>query len=323
MRTPFRCTACKDAADFTSQADLDAHVNKRHLRSFNCVFDFAGCNSTFGSKNEWKRHVRTQHLLLHYWICTECISTGQQPPPPPPGKSQREKPNGSIFNRKDLFTAHLKRMHAPPDVKDQLPSPKSLGGPTIAPAVSSSHGKKDKQTTHPPHNKALLSQWAARIKKLQEAAIRPRCHLPTFMRCPVPGCPAPPFRGQEAWNQRMEHVAKHMEGAAQGKEGRVVFGGEGDDTLVEWAAREEVGIIVPSSSWKGKDGEGNKWVLKAPLKRGPGGNVVVTAPVRGRVVGMASRGGDEEEVQGEIVVVSPLDEGQDEDELDADGEEDD
>ena len=65
----------------------------------------------------------------------------------------------------------------------------------------------------------------------------------------------------------MEHVAQHIEGPSREK---VVFGGEWDETLVEWASREDVAIIE-----RGEGGVG--WVLKSPLKRGPGGCVVVTA----------------------------------------------
>ncbi|KAK4033426.1 hypothetical protein C8A01DRAFT_49991 [Parachaetomium inaequale] len=302
------CPDCKQRG-FPSQPDLDAHIKKEHRRPFNCVFDFAGCVSTFASKNEWKRHVATQHLLLHYWVCTEgvCAKAHSQPPPPTgslataaaAAAEEEENPHGAIFNRKDLFTQHLKRMHAPQEIKD-LPkraTPKST------------------TTTTNPQTTALLAQWNARLKKLQDDAVRPRCHLPHFMRCPVPGCAAQPFRGQEAWNQRMEHVAKHMgKAAGPGAGGRVVFGGAGDATLVEWAASAEVAIIVPA--------EAGGWVLKSPLKRGPGGNVVVTAPV-----GQGQAGGEDGVVEGEIVVVSQgCDEDGDEEEEeeeDAEGEEDD
>lgn len=136
----------------------------------------------------------------------------------------------------------------------------------------------------------------------------------------------------------MEHLAKHMDRAAQGGEGRVVFGGPGDDTLVEWAAREDVAIIVPKNDAGDQDGEG-EWVLKAPLKRGPGGNVVVLAPVHGAQAGVAATisttttttttittggggGDDEDEVVGEIVVVSQDEYGDEGDEEDAEGEDD-
>ncbi|KAJ4306187.1 hypothetical protein N0V88_000983 [Collariella sp. IMI 366227] len=92
----FTCpdTSCTQRK-FTSQSDLDAHTKKHHNRPFNCVFDFAGCPSTFASKNEWKRHVATQHLLLNYYVCTDGACATKPPPSSPC--------TGAIFNRKDLF----------------------------------------------------------------------------------------------------------------------------------------------------------------------------------------------------------------------------
>lgn len=73
------------------------HMQTQHTRPFLCTFYFANCAQTFGSKNEWKRHVFSQHLQLHYWRCDhdDC--------------AERK----AFFNRKDLFGQHLKRMHGP------------------------------------------------------------------------------------------------------------------------------------------------------------------------------------------------------------------
>ncbi|KAH6649858.1 hypothetical protein F5144DRAFT_597364 [Chaetomium tenue] len=298
-KTRLSCPDCKKTS-FSSQSDLDAHLNKEHRRPFNCVFDFAGCTSTFANKNEWKRHVTTQHLLLNYWVCTEgtCAKadTQDQTPSSTTTTPTPSQPTGAIFNRKDLFTQHLKRMHAPKELKDAPTTPTTT-------------------TTKPTPAQNALTQWTTRLKHLQATSIRPRCQLPKYMRCPVPHCTAPPFRGDGAWNDRMEHVAKHMDRAARGSPsshgeggGRVVFGGKGDRTLVEWASSREVAIIIPR-------GEG-EWELKAPLRRGPGGNVVVTAPVGGK--GPVVVGGDE--MEGEEIVVSGGGSGEEED---AEGEEDD
>lgn len=78
------------------------HMQTQHTRPFLCTFYFAECMQTFGSKNEWKRHVFSQHLQLHYWRCdyADCVD------------------RKAFFNRKDLFGQHLKRMHGP---KPNLP----------------------------------------------------------------------------------------------------------------------------------------------------------------------------------------------------------
>jgi len=65
-------------------------------RPFPCILSTYGCKSTFGSANEWKRHINTQHMRFGFWRCDEC----------PHGD---RKPND--FNRKDLFIQHVRRMH--------------------------------------------------------------------------------------------------------------------------------------------------------------------------------------------------------------------
>ena len=71
------------------------HLNQHHIRPFICVYKFAGCQQTFGSKNEWKRHVYSQHLQPDFWSCDFT------------GCAERR----ATFNRKDLFGQHIKRMH--------------------------------------------------------------------------------------------------------------------------------------------------------------------------------------------------------------------
>ncbi|KAK4144187.1 uncharacterized protein C8A04DRAFT_11704 [Dichotomopilus funicola] len=293
------CPDCKRA--FPSRGELETHIKKEHHRPFNCVFDFAGCESTFATKNEWKRHVLTQHLLLYYWACQEgtCENAKDSNPEHPqhatsPGSTN---PTGNIFNRKDLYTQHLKRMHAPPELKDILPPP----GKRSSSSTSKSHAGSKNSNNKDPATATLEAKWNDHVKQLQAKAMHPRCHLPTLMRCPVPDCGAEAFRGENAWNLRMEHVAKHMDrtrtgGAGSGSKlargspnspngkGVVVFGGEEDPTLVQWASSKEVAIIVPRESEAGHDAEAGdgeedtargKWILRSPLKRGPGGNVVV------------------------------------------------
>ncbi|KAK4225912.1 hypothetical protein QBC38DRAFT_250534 [Podospora fimiseda] len=244
---------------FPSQGDLDLHTKKQHTRPFICVFEFAGCASTFASKNEWKRHVTTQHLLLTYWLCTEdSCATAKQP---------------SIFNRKDLFTQHLKRMHCPSHLKKQV-----MAG-----------GKQNQQTNG---NK----EWEEKLRTMQARGIRERCKLPMEMKCPVKGCEKGRFEGKDAWDMRMEHVAKHLERE------RVE---QGDESLVGWAGREEVGIIVRS---------GNGWELKKKM----GGHGCAVGKGLGSLMGMGGiivRGQQPQVVVKEEIVVNGEEE-------DAEGEDD-
>jgi hypothetical protein len=77
---------------------------KRSTKSFPCTFSAYGCPSIFASKNEWKRHVSSQHLQLGFWRC----DTGLCDPNAVGGSKVHND-----FNRKDLFTQHHRRMHLP------------------------------------------------------------------------------------------------------------------------------------------------------------------------------------------------------------------
>lgn len=64
------------------------------------------------------------------------------------------------------------------------------------------------------------------------------------------------FDGTKVWNERTEHVAKHLERAAGGLEPQVQFGGENHKTFVDWSV--PVGIV--------RRGDDGKQVLQNPLK---------------------------------------------------------
>lgn len=225
-RTGFMCDECPDAS-FKDASGLQNHIKKQHTRPFTCVFGFAGCESTFAAKNEWKRHVASQHLLLNYWLCCQgtCAKISNSNPSSAQvfsgyGAGPPALPNGAIFNRKDLYTQHVRRMHVPPALKKQI---------------------KQKKT---------VQEWEERIQTLQSEAHKLRCDLPNYMVCPAPQCGAQ-FNGANAWDERMEHVAKHLDKAAAGLEEPIVFGGPGDQTLTLWAARPDVAVVVPSATPSG------------------------------------------------------------------------
>ncbi|KAI1208694.1 uncharacterized protein F4807DRAFT_146875 [Annulohypoxylon truncatum] len=233
----YSCTECSKKVFFKDENSLQNHIKKQHTRPFVCVFGFAGCNSTFASKNEWKRHCSSQHLVLNYWICQQdqCSKASSKSSPArhrsnvhcSQYSSSSNLPRGTIFNRKDLYTQHLRRMHIPPNLKKQV-----------------------KQRKPAP-------EWEARERMHQDEAKRTRCSLPTHMRCPAFGCGGR-FDGPNAWDDRMEHVAKHLEKAVTGSEQPIEFGGKHDNTLIDWATRADIAII--------ERGEKGKWKLRNPLK---------------------------------------------------------
>ena len=323
--------ACKDCPQqFKDRTGLQNHSKKQHERPFVCVFHFAGCQSVFGSKNEWKRHVTSQHLLLHYWLCREgaCAKTVNGPPAAScsaaSGRARQSTtasaaaapaysslPNGAIFNRKDLYTQHLRRMHVPPQLKRQLKQQQS--------------GKKSSPSSN--NN----PEWEQRVRHLQEHAIQERCKLPEAMRCPAEGC-GQEFTGPEAWDQRMEHVARHLEKAGQAREPPVVFGGPSDPTLVQWASRGDVSIIRR----KTVKGQEQQWELNDPLKRkvggGPSIGVIGGGPAAKSIVVAGTPEPEGEDVpedddgvkvMSEIVVSEDGGDDHDDGMVDAEGEEDD
>jgi hypothetical protein len=107
--------------------------------------------------------------------------------------------------------------------------------------------------------KKPIPQWEDNIRVYQEQACRTRCELPTYLRCAADGCDES-FKGHTAWDDRMEHVAKHLEKTAAGAEKPFVFGGPNDPTLMEWAMRPDVAVVKA-------DGSG-QWKLNNPLKVG-------------------------------------------------------
>ncbi|KAM3432708.1 hypothetical protein NHJ13734_006766 [Beauveria thailandica] len=164
-----RCAHCSHAP-FKDSSSLRKHIAAAHTRPFPCAFYFAGCYSTFGSKNEWKRHIASQHLCLQYYRCSICSQATVD------GK-------GNEFNRKDLFTQHLRRMHAPLEVKRAL-------------------AKGD--------NGQQQSEWESYVREMQQTCLIQRRHAPQQSSCPKPGC-ANSFEGPTAWDEWTEHVGRHME----------------------------------------------------------------------------------------------------------------
>ncbi|KAK1918458.1 hypothetical protein P3342_001376 [Pyrenophora teres f. teres] len=57
---------------------MDTNTRDSDQRPFPCPLAAYGCTSNFPSKNEWKRHVSTQHIKLTYWRCDLCAPPSTQ-----------------------------------------------------------------------------------------------------------------------------------------------------------------------------------------------------------------------------------------------------
>ncbi|KAL4885203.1 hypothetical protein BJY04DRAFT_180382 [Aspergillus karnatakaensis] len=210
-----------------AETTTKATPKKQTDRRFECCFARYGCTSTFPSKNEWKRHVSSQHIQPGFFRCDigRCSlnnlkrdtsqSDSQTPSPisphphshshsPPHLPSTPTTPTLLIndFNRKDLFIQHQRRMHAPwVSTKRKEPVSKS--------------------------EKDAFEATLADISKRCWVKLRP---LPTLSQC---GFCDQEFRGANAWKERMEHVARHLEKADPGPERE-------DVPLREWGVRNGV-----------------------------------------------------------------------------------
>lgn len=169
---------------------------------FPCTFAPFGCTQTFTAKNEWKRHVATIHLQLGVYICDlgYCGHPPSGSTPASPPAIRYTHPSPKTYNRKDLFTQHLRRMHASPQTKTKL-------SPDEESAVD-----------------AFTRSTSERCFVQQRPA-------PSYSQCPY--CPVD-FAGPEIWDDRMEHVARHVEAGT-----KVLREDEG---LREWAVRE--GVVI-------------------------------------------------------------------------------
>ena len=188
--------------------------------SFPCVLAPYGCCSGFGSKNEWKRHVNTQHLRLDLWRCDQCSDRDTRP---------------NDFNRKDLFIQHLRRMH-----------------------YKSSDGDV------PQRSRSSTSVTKTSKSKIQNAeemdpaivAAEQRCHIrlrrPPFssscLFCSVE------FEGQGSWEERMEHIGRHLEqDKKDGIEPRLPLEWRHDETVETWLETEGL-ISRVGHQWQIADG---------------------------------------------------------------------
>lgn len=93
----FMCK-CGNQSLFEDAASLQKHIESDHPRPFVCIFNFAGCDTRFVSKNEWRSHVSGQHFKFSTWFCKL--------------QSCSKVRNGAEFDRRDLFVQHVRRVHS-------------------------------------------------------------------------------------------------------------------------------------------------------------------------------------------------------------------
>jgi hypothetical protein len=181
-------------------------VSNIQKRVFSCVFSHYGCEATFGSKNEWKRHVGSQHLQLGFYRCdTDFCDLDKQSSS---AKSQSSTARSyNDFNHKDLFTQHHRRMHSPWNSTSREPSSK------------------------------VLQDFENSLEEVRKRCWHERRTPPQRSTC---GFCRRVFEGPTVWEERMEHVGKHFEGKNNGAADVESLQEEEDEDLREWAVKEGI-----------------------------------------------------------------------------------
>lgn len=200
----FICPHCFESSP--SKAALSKHISTVHTRPFTCTFKLYGCPATFGSKNEWKRHVSTQHLRLGIWRCDleTCLPTQRDD-----GASDAIY---NDFNRKDLFTQHIRRMHAP----------------------HASCSAQDKEA----FNTSLECAAKRCLMDIRNPPPYSVCGFCTLEQETV-------FQGMGSWEARMEHVGRHLEsGHGETQQWRE------DVQLREWMVQEGLIEKMADGQWR-------------------------------------------------------------------------
>ena len=186
-------------------------------RPFPCPFAAYNCTSTFSSKNEWKRHVSTQHIKLGYWRCDLCAPTTDP--------SDASVLYYNDFNRKDLFTQHLRRMHA-------------------------AHGSGARHMKEHPVNEDNIQEHQTRCY------LQLRC-APQQSICPFSGCDKE-FIGPASWEERMEHVGRHLEKDRKNGAHMLDVSNWKVDTALEQYLMDENLITWEHGTWKIGDGKSRR-----------------------------------------------------------------
>jgi hypothetical protein len=182
-------------------------------RPFPCPFANYGCSSTFNSKNEWKRHVSTQHVKLGFWRCDLCPLSADA--------KDDQIVYYNDFNRKDLFTQHLRRMHAAPK-----------------------HDSSRSLNEYPVNEDNLGDHQARCLLSLR----KPPQHS-TCLFCDKT------FQGPTSWEERMEHIGRHLEKDGKGGVNMLDIKSWNKDERLEQYLVDEGLIVMELGRWMIGDGK--------------------------------------------------------------------
>lgn len=229
-----------------SPAGTSGSLHADTNRHFPCSLAIYGCTSTFTSKNEWKRHMATQHIKLGFWRCDLC-TTAVDP-------HDEDTVYHNDFNRKDLFTQHLRRMHADPklhatganswrNIHANTQTPNKASSSASA-SGSTSHSSSPSIPTYPVTDENIPAHQTRCYKMLRQTPPQSSCLFCNHN-----------FSGPSSWDDRMEHVGRHLEKERK-PEMLDYTQWRQDQPLQNWLMEE--GLIVWSEAagaWKIGDGK--------------------------------------------------------------------
>lgn len=255
----------------SSQSSVEA--NSKLPKSFPCTFHHFGCPATFANKNEWKRHVSSQHLQLGFYRCDlgNCNPDNQLSAALYEGATQASRSRGHTkrrsasattnpfneehekaifyndFNRKDLFTQHCRRMHGPGRHLEDETTETNQKINTRLRALGRKMG-----SGKPINTKDDEAAFEGELEQIRLRCWKLRRRAPERTSCGFCGrlfeASAHSDKGNEddghaeekAWEERMEHLGRHYErdGCSPSMENT-------DPDLLEWGMNE--GILEPRS----------------------------------------------------------------------------
>jgi hypothetical protein len=270
-----------DASPSNNSYKKESSAARRYI----CPLAPYGCGATFGAKNEWRRHVSTQHVKLGVFRCPLC--------PSPVGNNasvaMTDQQGGVVtyttdFNRKDLFTQHVRRMHIPniwpefanPEIQDDErvnTARRAIARTTEAKArgdLPSGGGKTPLIELSPAAERALqelvLKGWVE-VRRPPSSCICPLCPLPASSpsasavdgqdkdhKTPTESRPkSKVFSGSNAWESRMDHLATHLAPARRGPAPTVPSPDKWarDASLEEWLVEQKlIEVDEQTQVWK-------------------------------------------------------------------------
>jgi hypothetical protein len=95
-------------------------------------------------------------------------------------------------------------------------------------------------------------EWEDKVKELQNSCLKVRRTPPSKTKCPVRQC-GQIFEGATSWDDRMEHVGRHLEKMTtigNGAASNEVIEQESDEFMIEWALTERIIERRPSGGYK-------------------------------------------------------------------------